>query len=626
MTTSKAEPATSSPSYPRTLSGQFRRHLPAYALGTVCLATFQYAMNRIDRLTKHVVDMLDALANGSGDSQTALATFHLHPFNSPLGADLLVLLATAILAFVVRVLSRLFIFNAGRAAEYELRAEILRHLHQLGAAYFRKTSTGDIMSRSTNDLLQVRLLLGFGVLNLANVTLAFASSIDVMRRVSWRLTGIALLMLPVIVLLTRGFSKNLFQATRKAQESLGKLTDEVQSSLAGVRVVRSFGMEAFQLEQFRRINGTYLAESLRLARLRGILGPIAGTASALGLLAFFWYGSTLLKLGEQNGGISKGGFFSFWMSLGRLTWPIIALGFSVAIVQRGRAGMQRLRDLFQERPEIEVPAAALEAKGSKAVLEPRLEVRGLTYRQQDKCILHDVSFALEPGQSLAIMGRTGAGKSTLGALLARLLPTPRGTVFFGGEDVCDLPPVRVRSNIGYAPQEAFLFSTTVESNIAFGAGDQASHDAVLQAASDAQVHDEVLTMSDGYDTVVGERGVQLSGGQKQRIALARALLIEPSVLVLDDPMSAVDTKTEGKILDAIERQKAQRTLVLITHRVRAAQLCDRVLVLDEGRVVQLGKPADLLQEEGVFALFAREQSNHGSGQGAALDVAGEAGP
>jgi ATP-binding cassette, subfamily B, multidrug efflux pump len=589
----------SKPSYATTLGGQFRTHAIPYVSGALCLLVFQTAMNRIDWRTKHIVDSLEALSQAKqAPQQVDLLAALTH---GPLTGDLVLLLGFALVALLVRVLSRVFIFNAGRQAEFELRAEILAHLHRLGAAYFRRTSVGEIMSRATNDLLQVRLLLGFGVLNIVNVLLAFVSALQVMLQVSVRLTVVAFVMLPMIVLVTRGFSKRLFSATKQNQESLGKLTDRVQSSLAGVRVVRSFGLEALQEERFAEANRVYLQDSLRLARLRGVLGPIAGTASAAGVLAFFWYGSSLLALGEHAGGISKGGFFAFWMSLGRLTWPIIALGFSVAIIQRGRAGMARLAELFAEKPEIEDGEAKLKGECSG-----KLSVRGLSYAQAGKQILSEVSFELPASGSIAIMGRTGAGKTTLGALLARLLPTPKATVLLDDQDVCELPAQWVRRQVGYAPQESFLFSTTVETNIAFGV-DAATHERVVEAASDAQVHNEILEMPDKFDTVVGERGVQLSGGQKQRVALARALLVEPKILVLDDPMSAVDAKTESLILRAIEKQRARRTLVLITHRVRAAQLCDQILVLDQGKVVEFGTDAELRAMGGIYASFAAEQ-------------------
>jgi ATP-binding cassette subfamily B protein len=306
------------------------------------------------------------------------------------------------------------------------------------------------------------------------------------------------------------------------------------------------------------------------------------------------------------GDITRGDFFAFWSALGRMTWPMIALGFSLSIVQRGRAGYARLRQIFDAKPEVvDGPNPA------PASISGDLRVAGLSLAYGDRKVLDDVAFEMKEGESLAIVGRTGSGKSTLAMLLARLLPTPGGTVFLGGHDVCSLPLGAVRRTIGYAQQDAFLFSTTVARNIGFALADPdsaASLKSIREAAAEAQVLEEALSLPEQFDTVVGERGVQLSGGQKQRMALARALVWEPRILVLDDPLSAVDAKTERAILDAIERQAAKRTVVLVTHRVAAAARCDRVLVLDQGKVIERGTHEELVRAGGLYAAFAEEQS------------------
>jgi ATP-binding cassette subfamily B protein len=288
-----------------------------------------------------------------------------------------------------------------------------------------------------------------------------------------------------------------------------------------------------------------------------------------------------------------------------MTWPMIAVGFALSTVQRGRAGFHRLRDVFDAEPEIvdgPLPQQA-DIKGD-------LRVEKLSFSYGERCVLSDVSFQVSPGQSLAIVGRTGSGKTTLAMLLARLLPTPPGAVFVDGVDACDLPLASVRSGIGYAQQDAFLFSTTVSRNIGFAINDpdglEGQHQ-IRAAAREAQVEDEALGLPEGFDTVVGERGVQLSGGQKQRIALARALVWEPKILILDDPLSAVDAKTEAAILEAIDRQAARRTVILVTHRIAAAARCDRAIVLEEGHIVESGTHEELLEGRGIYAAFAEEQ-------------------
>jgi ATP-binding cassette subfamily B protein len=552
------------------------------------LGAFQLAMNRIDAQAKVAVDDVFGAAPASAWRPAAI------------------MLALGTVAFFVRVASRWYLFNAGRDAEYELRHELLRKLHQLGAAFYRTMPAGEIMSRSTSDLQQVRMLFGFGVLNLVNVCFAFASALQIMLTMSPRLTLACLVNLPLIVVLSRSISRGLYLRMRENQAAIGRMSDVLQANLAGVRVVRSFALEEKERARFEATNRQYLRASLALARLRGSFGPVLGTAAALGTLVFFWYGSTLLLRGPERGGLTQGAFFAFWSAFARMAWPMIAVGFALSIVQRGRAGFVRLRDIFDAVPEV--------VDGHRAPpkhVGGSLGVHNLSFSYGRREVLHEVSFRIAPGESLAIVGRTGAGKSTLAMLLARLLPTPEGSVRIDGVDVCDLPLSTVRSAIGYAQQDAFLFSTTVARNIGFVLPDPDApevQEKIRQAAREAQVLEEALSLPDGFDTVVGERGVQLSGGQKQRVALARAMLSrDAKILILDDPLSAVDAKTEAGILDAISRLAATRTVLVITHRIAAASRCDRVIVLDEGRIAEEGTHDQLVRRGGIYAAFAEEQ-------------------
>jgi ATP-binding cassette, subfamily B, multidrug efflux pump len=573
--------------YPTSLIGQLRRHSPSYALGVLLLGTQQSLMYGRDRLIRSGVNAIDA-HNFQVASRVA-------------GWAIAVIVGAAI----VRVLSRRVIFSAGREVEYELRSELLSKLHKLGAAFFRKIPTGDILTRSTSDLGQVRLLTGFGVLNVFSTLFGLASALTLMLSISVKLTVAALAYAPLMALVTRFFAKRMFSYTRDNQKALGSMSDQVQASLAGVRIVRSLSLEGAHVASFAATNESYLTANLRLAKLRGAFAPMMGVVSSLGILTVFGYGGYLVLHNE----ISRGDFIAFWAGLSRLMWPMLALGFVVSIVQRGRASYERLNEIFHAVPDIQdgpLPAPA-HTKGL-------LEVRDLSYTIGEKVLLDHVNFTLPEGTSLAIVGKTGSGKSVLASLLPRLLPTPKGSVFLDGQDICDLPVQHVRKHIGYAQQDAFLFSTTVAKNVGLSLPEHESEEAraaLEHAASEAQISNEIKELPDGWHTVVGERGVQLSGGQRQRVALARAFMWKPTLLVLDDPLSAVDAKTESLILDAIDRQAAERSLILVTHRVAAAARCDSIVVLDDGKVVETGTHDELLANGGVYASFAEEQRREG---------------
>ena len=569
--------------FPTSLGAQFMRHSPRYFFGFFLLAVYQGAQYWFDTSLWRAINL-------------ALEGHHEHAIE--LGVWMV---GVVVLAFIVRVASRVVVFNAGRTAEYELRTELQKHLMRLGPSFYRRVSTGDIMSRATNDLVQVRLLLGFGVLNVCSTALALVSALAIMRQVSPMLTVAALSPLPILLFASRRLSREFYVRTRDAQAALGAMSGRVQTSIAGVRVIRSFALEEQELAAFERTNQDYLEKSLSLARLRGSLGPVLQLALSVGLLIAFWYGGTLMI----DGVIDAGGFLAFTRALARLAWPLISLGFVLGLVQRGRAAYHRLAEVYAAEPDIaDGPAPAPE------VVLGRLDVKGLSFAYGEHPVLRDVSFTLEPGRSLAIVGRTGSGKSTLAVLLSRLQPTPSRAVFLDGTDICDLPLATLRGAIGYAQQNAFLFSTTAARNIGFPLDDPDSPEnraRIEAAAREAGVFDELSSLPDGFDTVVGERGVQLSGGQKQRVALAMAFVSNPRILILDDPLSAVDARTERRILEAIDRQRAARSVLLVTHRVAAAARCDRIIVLDAGRVLEEGTHEELVRKGGLYAVFAEEQ-------------------
>ena len=568
---------------PTGLLAQLRRNTVNYAIGILLLGAYNYAQYWIDLL---LADAMSGMLHGELSRSRTLG---------------LAMAFAGILAFVARVLSRLTIFNAGRFAEYELRTALLHHLHRLGPSFYRRMSTGDIMSRVTNDLQQVRGLLGFGVLNLFNTSFGLVSALAVMLSFSVKLTLASLAPLPLLLLVMRAYSKRMYLRQRENQDSLGHLGGMIQSSIAGVRVVRAFSLEEAQLAGFERVNHEYLDKGLILAKIRGSMWPVMQSITMLGVLVVFLYGGQLIVRGE----FKAEQFLSFYRALFRLTWPLAALGFLVSVLQRGRAGYARLRDIFDARPDV------VDGNQLPEQLAGKLEIRDLTFGYGDQPVLRNLSLAVQPGERVAIVGRTGSGKSTLGALLSRLHNTPHGSVFLDGVDVCDLPLATLRSSVLYNQQLPFLFSTTVGRNVGYSLehpeGEQGERQ-IRDAARDAQILDEIEALPEGFDTVVGERGVQLSGGQKQRVAIARALLTEPRVLVLDDPLSAVDSRTEKALLDALDQQLArERSLILITHRVSAAARCDRIIVLDRGQVIEAGTHEQLARAGGLYTRFVEEQ-------------------
>ncbi|MEZ4393467.1 MAG: ABC transporter ATP-binding protein [Polyangiales bacterium] len=512
---------------------------------------------------------------------------------------------TAAVAAWSRVRSRVHIFNGGREIEYVLRGQILRAVHRLGPSFAVSMSSGEVMSRATNDLGQIRLLLGFGALNLVNVLFAYAVNLPLMFARSPRLAMVSLLPLPFVVLLTRFSSKGFFQRSRAAQEALGSMSELAQRSLSSMRLVRAYSLEAVEESAFVEAVERAREANLALARLRGVLFPVLGFGAAVSSMLVVWLGARAIV--EDPGSFSVGDILAFQGHLALVTWPTIALGYIAAILQRGKVSMERVSAILDAEPDID----DRDASPLAAPLEGAVEVRDLRFSFGDgQRVLDGVTLSVRAGERLAIVGRTGAGKSVLARLIARALPTPAGQVFFDGVDVTRIPLQTFRASVVLAQQEPFLFSTTILRNASFALADPDSEGAEAEARrglAETQLTAEAHAMPQGLDTIVGERGVQLSGGQKQRVALARALLASPRVLVLDDPLSAVDARTEAAILDAIDRASHGRTTLLITHRVAAAARCDRVVVLEGGRVVEEGTHASLLERGGFYARIAERQ-------------------
>lgn len=508
------------------------------------------------------------------------------------------LMGVAVLGGAARVVSRIQIFNNGRRVEYDLRNDIFAHLLRLPPAFYDKMPVGQVMSRMVNDLTQVRLLLGPGILNLTNTTLVYIVVIPLLFITDFWLTVYALLPLPVLLMLGRIFAKFIYRWSRESQDKLAILSSKVQENLSGVMTVRAYRQEGNEASTFLKMSEDYLDTNIKLARLRGTMFPMMGVAGAIGSLVVLWVGGHRI----MDGQMTVGEFVGYNAYLAALTWPTIALGWMISLIQRGLAAMERVNEIFSAEP------ALVDGGATPAALAGRIELDDLTfaYAEGDAPALQNLTTTIEPGEMVVVVGRTGCGKSTLLEVLARLLEVERGQVRFDGVDVNDLPLAHVRDQIGYAPQDAFLFSRTLFENVAFGAPD-ASDDDVEEAVRLASFDGDVAGFSNGLETIVGERGVTLSGGQRQRTTLARALLVDPPILILDDTLSAVDTETETAILDALVQEKSKRTLVVATHRLAAAARADRILVLEHGKLVEQGTEAELLALDGVYAAMHRRQ-------------------
>jgi ATP-binding cassette subfamily B protein len=554
--------------------------------GVVCLVVATSLAMSVPWLWRRAVNDIAAGAGGGAVARTVA-----------------LLVAIAVAQGIVRTASRTLIFNAGRDIEYDLRNELFAHLERLPLGFYQTRKTGDLMSRLVNDVTAVRMLLGPGILNFINTPVYYAYGLAIMCSIDPVLTAASLAVYPCVLYAVKRTSAVLMERTLRVQEGLADLSSRVQESLSGIHVVRAYGAEAYETRTFTVLSDRFQEASMRLARMRSIIGPLMNIVGGVGALVVLYLGGRRVL----DGRLSVGDLVAFVGYLHLLAWPTMALGWMLSVFQRGRAAMQRLNELFAVEPAIANPAGATPI----APFRGEIELRDVTFRfpsrPEGPPVLDRVSLRIPPGRTVAIVGRTGAGKSSLVQLAPRLFDVESGQVLLDGRDVRTLPLGWLRSAVGLVPQDPFLFSRTIAENVGF-ALEHDDRERIEWAVDAAGLRRDLADMPAGLETVVGERGITLSGGQKQRVTLARVLAREPGVLILDDALSSVDASTEREILDRLRDVFRSRTTLLVAHRITTVKEADEIVVLTDGRIVEQGSHDALLARGVVYPDLFRQQA------------------
>ncbi|MEM6425446.1 MAG: ABC transporter ATP-binding protein [Cyanobacteria bacterium P01_D01_bin.128] len=500
------------------------------------------------------------------------------------------LLASAM--WVMRMASRIWLFGMGRQVEFDLKQSIFEHLLTLEPAYFANNTAGELISRATSDVDNIRRLLGFAILSLANTLFAYTLTLPVMISINFRLTVVAVLVYPVMLVLVQIFGDRLRDEQLEVQEQISDLSRLIQEDMSGIALIKIYAQEANERRAFGDRNQDLLKANLALARTRNILFPLLGGLASISLL-------TVLAMGAGaiiNGAITVGEFVAMLLYVERLVFPTALLGFTITAYQRGEVSIARVEEILMAEPKISSPTAQPLGR-----VQGQVSARHLSYTFPGSTtpVLQDVSFTIEPGQIVAIVGPIGSGKSTLANALPRLLDIGPNQLFIDGQDVTTLSLQDLRGAIAFVPQDSFLFSTTIENNIRYGKPETALRQTV-SAAHQAQIAGEIDTFPQQYDTIVGERGITLSGGQRQRTALARSLVVDAPILVLDDALASVDNQTATAILHSLTAGTQRKTVIFISHQMSAAAAADRILVMNRGKIVQSGDHESLVQQPGLY--------------------------
>ena len=505
----------------------------------------------------------------------------------------LIIIGLALAVMILRYFWRVLIIGNAFRIEKHLRQDFYNHLLRLSQNFFNRSKIGDLMAYATNDLNAVRMLFGMGLIAGMDIVLMTIASFSFMGSIDWRLTGLAVLPMPILTITITIFGKKMHKSFFRVQKSFATLSGAIQESISGIRIVKAFGQEKSELEKVDEVSWQFVQENIRMAKIAGFFHPFQSLVISLSMVITLFFGGRAAIRGD----ITIGQFIAFFQYLGMLVWPMIAIGWIVDMYQRGTASLKRLNEIFQTAPEIDDSEADPAIKS----LQGNIEIRDLSFRYGENLplIFDGISTSVSDGKTLAVVGPTGCGKTTLIELLVRIYEPPKGSILIDGHPLHRIPLNVLRRDMVLVPQDIFLFSDSISNNIRLGSP-ETSTEQVLEAARLAQIHDEVMEFENKFDTVIGERGVTLSGGQKQRVAIARALLTNPEILILDDALSAVDTKTERFILEKLIETRKGKTTIIIAHRISSIQHADHIIALGDGKITESGTHDQLVALGGLY--------------------------
>ncbi|MFB5252922.1 ABC transporter transmembrane domain-containing protein [Bacillus mycoides] len=555
----------------------FKQEKRAYIIGIIML----FGVALLELVAPRVLGIVvDEINNGTLTSEKLLNW-------------VILLVVVGMMMYILRYLWRIMIFGSSLKLARQLRKNLYEHFTKMSPSFYQSRRTGDLMAHATNDIQAIQQTAGSGVLTLVD-SLAVGGCVLVAMgfTISWKLTLLSLIPMPIVAISTNYYGTLLHRRFHKAQQSFSEINDKVQESMSGMKVIRSLGQEKEDLQSFRKKSEDVVHKNMLVARIDSLFDPTIALIVGFSFLIAICYGSLLVVRGE----LTVGELVTFTTYLGTLVWPMLAFGWLFNIMERGRASYDRVEKILSQTSDVVNKENAIHAIASGDL---SFAVDSFSYKKNELLNLKDIYFNLRKGETLGIVGRTGAGKTTLLKCLIREYDHFNGELKVGERDIRDLTLHGVRSAISYVPQDHFLFSASIGENIAFGKAD-ATYKEISRAAEIACIHNDITQFPEGYDTVVGERGVSLSGGQKQRISIARALLTNAEILILDDCLSAVDAKTEETILTALKRERAEKTTIITAHRLSAIQHANLILVIDEGKIMQRGTHEQLMNENGWY--------------------------